>query len=104
MWFFWGDAAKFPNALTSSPPIPAIPELDDPNWSGTWGEMQFDCGYMALVDNLLDCAHIHFLHNGSFGVDDAPAVQVSPAWGPSPSPAGGSVDEPYIICKGIKTV
>jgi hypothetical protein len=47
VWFFWGDGARFPLDGPMSPPIPTIPELEDPRWTGTYGEFEFDTGYMV---------------------------------------------------------
>lgn len=31
------------------------------------GEMEFDCPHWSVFENALDMAHIHYLHDGSFG-------------------------------------
>ncbi len=30
------------------PPIPYVPELDDPNWKPVYGEIEFDCAHWGM--------------------------------------------------------
>jgi phenylpropionate dioxygenase-like ring-hydroxylating dioxygenase large terminal subunit len=56
------------------PPIPSIPELEDPNWRAVYGEIEFDCGHWGVFENAIDMAHIHYLHADSFGNSEKPKV------------------------------
>ena len=69
IWFFWGDRT------TDIPPIPIPPEMQDPSWTPVFAELDFDTHYMNVFENAIDVAHIHFLHNDTFGNDDTPQIQ-----------------------------
>ncbi|KAI8469290.1 MAG: hypothetical protein J3K34DRAFT_513670 [Monoraphidium minutum] len=71
VWLFYGDAAMPPE---ERPPIPCAPELEDPGWRAVYGEIEFDCGHWGVFDNAIDMAHIHYLHNDSFGNRDKPRI------------------------------
>jgi len=44
-----------------------IPHYDDPNWGRTaGGDMPIACNYLYIVDNLLDPAHVAWVHLSSF--------------------------------------
>lgn len=32
-----------------------------------YGEIEFDCGHWSVFENAIDMAHIHYLHDDSFG-------------------------------------
>jgi phenylpropionate dioxygenase-like ring-hydroxylating dioxygenase large terminal subunit len=72
VWLFYGDAALPADAR---PPLPLIPELEDPEWQPVYGEFTFDAPHTSVFENAIDFAHIHYLHNSSFGNADAPAVR-----------------------------
>lgn len=38
------------------------------------GEMEFDCAHWSVFENAMDMAHIHYLHDGSFGNQDKPVI------------------------------
>jgi hypothetical protein len=38
------------------------------------GEMEFDCPHWSVFENALDMAHIHYVHDGSFGNADKPVI------------------------------
>mmetsp|Transcript_32024 Transcript_32024/g.38775 ORF Transcript_32024/g.38775 Transcript_32024/m.38775 type:complete len:645 (+) Transcript_32024:157-2091(+) len=71
IWLFYGDP-KLP--ADERPPIPIVPEVEDPSWTTVYGEFEFEAPYMDVFENALDVAHIHFLHNDSFGNDETPEV------------------------------
>ncbi|KAK3247277.1 hypothetical protein CYMTET_43220 [Cymbomonas tetramitiformis] len=71
VWLFWGSKSMPEDAR---PPIPLVPELEDPQWSASYGEFEFNAPYMPVFENAIDMAHIHYLHNGSFGNQGAPEI------------------------------
>ncbi|KAG2424757.1 hypothetical protein HYH02_015139 [Chlamydomonas schloesseri] len=72
VWLFFG-AQGLP--ADERPPIPLVPELEDSkNWRAVYGEMEFDCPHWSVFENALDMAHIHYLHDGSFGNQDKPII------------------------------
>lgn len=42
IWLFYG-----PKTLPEEerPPIPYVPELDDPNWQPVYGDIEFECNH-----------------------------------------------------------
>ncbi|GLC44619.1 hypothetical protein PLESTB_001326400 [Pleodorina starrii] len=71
VWLFFGSK-NLPE--DERPPLPLVPELEDPNWRPVYGEMEFNCPHWSVFENALDMAHIHYLHNGSFGNQDKPVI------------------------------
>ncbi|KXZ50765.1 hypothetical protein GPECTOR_15g450 [Gonium pectorale] len=71
VWLFFGSKSL---PADERPPIPMVPELEDPKWRAVYGEMEFDCAHWSVFENALDMAHIHYLHNGSFGNQDKPVI------------------------------
>ena len=57
------------------PPIPHVPELDNPEWKAVYGEIEFDCGHFGVFENAIDMAHIHYLHSDSFGNQSKPEIR-----------------------------
>ena len=72
VWLFYGDENLPPDAR---PPLPLIPEFASPDWHPVYGEFQFDAPHGAVFENAIDFAHIHYLHNSSFGNQKAPQVR-----------------------------
>lgn len=72
IWLFYGST-KLPE--DARPPIPVIPELEDPSWKPVYEEMEFDCNHFGVFENAIDMAHIHYLHSDSFGNQDAPEIR-----------------------------
>ena len=72
MWLFYGSKAL---PEDERPPIPYVPELDDPTWRPVYGEIVFDCPHWSVFENAIDMAHIHYLHSGSFGNQDKPEIR-----------------------------
>ena len=72
MWLFYGS-----NDLPEGerPPIPYVPELEDPQWKPVYGEIEFECGHWSVFENAIDMAHIHYLHSDSFGNSDKPQIK-----------------------------
>jgi phenylpropionate dioxygenase-like ring-hydroxylating dioxygenase large terminal subunit len=57
----------------SPPPIPYVPELDDPSWKATYQEIEFQGPHFTVMENGIDFAHIFFLHD--FGNVDKPEIK-----------------------------
>jgi phenylpropionate dioxygenase-like ring-hydroxylating dioxygenase large terminal subunit len=72
IWLFYGST-KLP--ADARPPIPVIPELEDPTWKPVFEEIEFDANHFGVFENAIDMAHIHYLHNSSFGNQDAPEIR-----------------------------
>ena len=72
IWLFYGsrDLPK-----DERPPIPMMPELEDPNWHPVFGEFEFDAPHWTVFQNAIDMAHIHYLHSDSFGNQEAPDIR-----------------------------
>jgi nitrite reductase/ring-hydroxylating ferredoxin subunit len=56
VWLWYG-ARDLP--ADERPPIPHVPELDDPAWKAVYGEFEFECNHSAVFENAIDMAHIH---------------------------------------------
>lgn len=72
VWLFFGDKSLPADAR---PPIPICEELEDPNWRAVYGELEFDAEHHSTFENAIDMAHIHYLHDGSFGNQDKPEIK-----------------------------
>ena len=64
IWLFYGTK-NFP--VDERPPIPMVPELEDPTWKPVYGEIEFECNHWSVFENAIDMAHIHYLHDDTFG-------------------------------------
>ncbi|GFR49992.1 hypothetical protein Agub_g12138 [Astrephomene gubernaculifera] len=71
VWLFFG-AKGLP--ADERPPLPLVPELEDPNWRAVYGEMEFESPHWPVFENAMDFAHIHYVHDGSFGNQDKPTL------------------------------
>ena len=60
VWLWYGDNEM---PTHERPPIPYVPELDDPTWKPVYGEIEFAAGHMSVFENAIDMAHIHYLHD-----------------------------------------
>jgi phenylpropionate dioxygenase-like ring-hydroxylating dioxygenase large terminal subunit len=72
VWLFFGDP-RLP--ADERPPIPYTPELDAPGWRAVYGEIEFECPHWPVFENAIDMAHIHYLHNDSFGNSEKPRIE-----------------------------
>jgi phenylpropionate dioxygenase-like ring-hydroxylating dioxygenase large terminal subunit len=72
IWLWYGSQDLPRDAR---PHIPCVPELEDPEWKAVYGEIEFDCSHASVFENALDMAHIHYLHNDSFGNQDKPEIR-----------------------------
>ena len=57
VWLFYG-AASLP--VDERPPIPFVPELEDPSWKAVYGEIEFECDHWGVFENAIDMAHVSF--------------------------------------------
>ena len=57
------------------PPIPDIPELDDPQYRRVTGQYYWDVNYERAVENAMDPSHAAFVHGNRFGDPDNPLIQ-----------------------------
>lgn len=71
IWLFYGSPDL---PAEERPPIPYVPELDNPGWRAVYGELEFECGHWGVFENAIDMAHIHYLHNDSFGNSESPEI------------------------------
>lgn len=64
IWLFYGSKSL---PVDERPPIPFVEELEDPSWKPVYGEIEFECNHWSVFENAIDMAHIHYLHNDTFG-------------------------------------
>lgn len=50
IWIFFGSK-NLPEDVR--PPIPYVPELDDPEWKPVYGEIEFECNHAAVFENAI---------------------------------------------------
>lgn len=63
VWIWMGDPAEADTSI-----IPDAPWLDDPEWQGIPpGYLHFNASYELLNDNLLDFAHVGYVHPTTLG-------------------------------------
>jgi phenylpropionate dioxygenase-like ring-hydroxylating dioxygenase large terminal subunit len=72
VWLFYGSKSL---PADERPPIPYVPELDDPAWKPVYGSIEFDCNHWSVFENAIDMAHIHYLHSDSFGNQGQPQIR-----------------------------
>jgi phenylpropionate dioxygenase-like ring-hydroxylating dioxygenase large terminal subunit len=69
IWTFLGDLAE-----EERPPIPDIPELDDPRFKKIYGSYYWDVNYERALENGMDPSHAPYVHGNRFGNLDKPDV------------------------------
>ena len=57
-----------------APPIPDIPELEDPQYRQVTGQYYWDVNYERAVENAMDPSHAAFVHGNRFGDPDNPII------------------------------
>ncbi|KAK9824593.1 hypothetical protein WJX72_011558 [[Myrmecia] bisecta] len=72
VWMFYGSR-QLP--ADERPPIPYVPELEDPAWKPVYGEIEFECNHWSVFENAIDMAHIHYLHDDTFGNQGQPQIR-----------------------------
>lgn len=70
VWLFFGSKSL---PKDERPPIPFVEELEDPSWKPVYGEIEFECNHWSVFENAIDMAHIHYLHDDTFGNQVWPA-------------------------------
>ncbi|KAM6581725.1 hypothetical protein CsatA_005499 [Cannabis sativa] len=63
VWFWPNTDPKYKNIITKQKP-PYIAEMDDPSFSQSILNREFDYGYEVMVENLMDPAHVPYAHHG----------------------------------------
>jgi len=66
LWIWMGDADKADPAL-----IPDMPWMESLQWAHIQGYTHYDANYLLLCDNLLDLAHLPYVHPTTLGGDEA---------------------------------
>lgn len=65
IWIWMGDAEKADPST-----IMHVDHFDDPAWGINLGPtMEIACNYLLMIDNLLDPAHVTYVHETSLGSD-----------------------------------
>ncbi len=62
VWVWMGDPERADEAL-----VPAYPWFKRPAWRARLGHIHVKCNYRLLVDNLLNMAHLPFVHPRTIG-------------------------------------
>ena len=62
IWIWMGDADRADPAL-----IPDTHWLDDPQWRSLDGYTRYETNYLPICDNLLDLAHLPYVHPTTLG-------------------------------------
>jgi len=70
VWVFLGDLPE-----EERPPIPEIPELEDPNLRRVQGYYYWDVNYERAIENAMDPSHAAFVHGNRFGDPNNPVIQ-----------------------------
>ncbi|XP_057539027.1 protochlorophyllide-dependent translocon component 52, chloroplastic-like [Amaranthus tricolor] len=63
LWFWANSDPEFKDILQKKKP-PFMPALDDPSYSALISSREINYGYEALVENLMDPAHVGYAHYG----------------------------------------
>lgn len=50
-------------------PLPVLAEASDPGWRAVWHSRDVACDWRFMVENVLDGAHLPFIHEGSLDGD-----------------------------------
>jgi phenylpropionate dioxygenase-like ring-hydroxylating dioxygenase large terminal subunit len=69
IWTFLGDLPE-----EERPPLPDIPELDDPRFKRVYGSYYWDVNYERALENGMDPSHAPYVHGNRFGNLDKPDV------------------------------
>ncbi|KAK9917944.1 hypothetical protein WJX75_009983 [Coccomyxa subellipsoidea] len=72
VWLFFGSKSL---PKDERPPIPFVEELEDPSWKPVYGEIEFECNHWSVFENAIDMAHIHYLHDDTFGNQGQPQIR-----------------------------
>ncbi|MFD8561447.1 Rieske 2Fe-2S domain-containing protein [Streptosporangium canum] len=69
VWAFLGDLPE-----EERPPIPHIPQHEDPAFRAVYWETTVDANYERTLENVVDAAHTPFVHGTAFGNPDRPEI------------------------------
>jgi phenylpropionate dioxygenase-like ring-hydroxylating dioxygenase large terminal subunit len=69
VWVFLGDLPA-----DKRPPLPHIPEAEEPGWRAVTGEVIWKANYARVCENGVDIAHTPFVHRNSFGNPEHPEI------------------------------
>lgn len=69
VWLFMGDGTEVERI-----PIPELPNFDDAKLKSLHGDFLWHTHYSRVIENLLDVAHVPFVHAGAFGDKDHPQI------------------------------
>lgn len=69
IWAFLGDLPE-----EERPPIPEVPELEDPRFKKIYGEFYWNVNYERALENAMDPSHAAYVHGNRFGNLDKPEV------------------------------
>ena len=70
VWTFLGDLAD-----DERPPLPDIPELEDPQYKQVTGSYYWDVNYERAIENGMDPSHAAFVHGNRFGDPNNPYIE-----------------------------
>jgi phenylpropionate dioxygenase-like ring-hydroxylating dioxygenase large terminal subunit len=73
VWMFYGDLPE-----AERPPIPPLPEYDDPDFHPIFLDVKFNAHYTRVIENALCPAHLPTVHAKSFGSGFADDPRVAP--------------------------
>ena len=62
IWLFYGELPE-----SERPPIPALPEFDDPNLHRSFLDFSVNTYYTRVLENALDLSHLPIVHANTFG-------------------------------------
>ena len=62
VWIFYGDLPA-----AERPPIPPLPEFDDPTLHKSYLDFQVNTHYTRVLENSIDVSHLPIVHANSFG-------------------------------------
>lgn len=62
IWMFYGDLPE-----AERPPIPPLPEFDDPTKRPIYFEYKVKANYTRTVENDMDLSHVYLIHKNTFG-------------------------------------
>lgn len=65
VWIWMGDPEK-----ADPSKVPDNHYLDDPAWRSREGYLHYDTNYLLIADNLLDLAHVSYVHEKTLGGTD----------------------------------
>ena len=79
VWLWMGDPALADVAL-----IPRALKHDDPDWWMQTGELVYEANYQLINDNLLDLAHLSYVHENTLGRNSMSWAESRPTVTPIP--------------------